>query len=585
MKKILAFISPFSPQFDFTAPGDQYSCPDGSTVTGRQTNEAPLKYLLGRDPEIQEILCILTGKGTFPGSYGVSPYDYLREQLGLEHPHVRFVPIDFGEGESFYSGPLPEILDHITPEDEIYLETTGGFRDTVSQLLLISRILLYQGTRLAGAVYSRFPARVIEDVTDTYQTFDLINGLNEFQHFAGMANLESYYGGTRSMSGELQELLSSMRQLSESITLCRTNLEEKLLTFQQCLDAADGSGDPLLQVLLPIFRQKFLRLKTIPDIVRWCLDNNMLQQALTIYNERMPRYLISQKRILRVPSSVFNNKSDVQDKYSYALNRGFLFLGQNTADIPEDPHTDEAVFRQYIKDHRDELLTVRTLSALKTPPPPSLRDGIDRILQLRGLMFQHTSARCRSKRDCVFYSHNQEVGACQGCYDKHWAEEADQRSKLRPLCSLEFVLRAYKPTDLIQNILLLNTYALGIILGKNPPPRKKLSQNVSTKGSQDYAILTIRYMEEVLSDSGYTLRIPIDDMKRICTEYLYVRAMRNQINHSNEEMGISRTRIRFLTDQGYPTALEDLSLAELKAVLYDALSFIDSIDVQTENKT
>ena len=37
-----------------------YACPDGSSVSGSQTNDAPVRYLLQTYPGVQKIICVVT---------------------------------------------------------------------------------------------------------------------------------------------------------------------------------------------------------------------------------------------------------------------------------------------------------------------------------------------------------------------------------------------------------------------------------------------------------------------------------------------------------------------------------------------
>lgn len=378
MKKILTFISKFSSSFDPWAEPDRYTCPDGAEVTGKQTNEAPVKYLMRHDPDIKQILCILTPQVkdekqfTFSDGYVtgsvcasceennmrqacLSPYQYLIDHVHEEYPEVEFIPIDFS-GDSFSDGPLADILHHITNGDSIYLETTGGFRDTVSQMILLSRILRFQGTELAGAVYSRYPQRAIEDVTDSYRAFELINGLSEFEHFCSTETLEQYYANSSDAFPEFEQLMTSMRELSECITMCRTGLlGERVKKFQNALKNAQGTSEPIIKALLPSFEAKFQKMKNTPEQIRWCVENNLIQQALTIYTDRLPKYLIEESKLIELPNNyyqqvrerrgrslnrrggvrtladreideirIFNNK----ELNNYALNDGFFMLGR-----------------------------------------------------------------------------------------------------------------------------------------------------------------------------------------------------------------------------------------------------------------
>ena len=439
MKKILTFISPLGQHFDPSSEPDIYFCPDGSYVTGHQTNEAPIKYLLSHDQNIQEILCIVTPAVTTTTS-GLSSYDYFQKEIATVYPNISFVPIPFDSGESFRAELLPRILGHISPEDELYLETTGGFRDTISQLLLLSRILKYQGTALLGAVYSRFQTHHVEDVTSNYLDFDLITGLNEFQQFCRTDSLKLYFE-REGFPRELHQLLKSMQDLSECITLCRSALlEERLSAFHTALIDSEHCDVPILKVLLPLFRKKFEDMNTVPDVIRWCLNNNMIQQALTIYNERMPQYFIAHAGLLTVPERVLKRGSINKNDYVYALSdlkEGFFSLGQ--------------------------------------------------------------------------------------CLHRHYGRQ----------------------------------------------------------GYQDYAILTIEFMNQVLDKSDFFVHIPVEQMKALCIDYMYVNLLRNQLNHDGGEMVSQKQRIEYFQDKNY-RLLRDLSMEQIKAILFRALDRIKKAEASRD---
>ena len=130
--KIILFVSSLPRTLERAA----YLCPDGSAVEGAQTNEAPVRYLLSRYPEVSEILCIVTPEAE-------SAYEYLGHTLNGDHPELILRCIPYQEGEDFNGAPLAAILGQVQSGDEILLETTGGFRNAVMYLLLLSRVLSY----------------------------------------------------------------------------------------------------------------------------------------------------------------------------------------------------------------------------------------------------------------------------------------------------------------------------------------------------------------------------------------------------------------------------------------------------------
>lgn len=326
MKTIITFISQFSPAFDPCKPADEYTYSGGS-VEGRQTNEAPVKYLLHQDPDIDWVICICTKQVLHEKRHGITAYQYFQSSVQENQPNVMLVPIHFF-GEDFAEEVIPEILKYIGPDDEIYLDTTGGPRNAVSQLILLSQVLRYQGNHLLQAVYSNYQTRKIEDVTGTYEIFDLISGLNEFRHHCSTELIEKYFEG----NAQFKALLQAMKDLSEAIILCRTRtgiLERRIKNFNQVLRRIQSTDNPMLQVLLPIFEAKFASLHTIPDVIRWCLDNNMILQALTIFNDCIPEYMIRERGILTYPEQL-ESRCDTKQPYVFVLTDlgyGFFSLG------------------------------------------------------------------------------------------------------------------------------------------------------------------------------------------------------------------------------------------------------------------
>jgi hypothetical protein len=365
MSIVIAFISPFSKPPNRESE-DVYTLPDdpAKTVSGRQTNEAPIKYLLQRDSSIQKIICICTKKAKEKEEYGISPYEYVKEHLQEVSPALECVPVDF-EGDNFEQEVIPKILELVQPDDKIYLETTGGPRNAVSQLILLAQVLEYQKqeTRLLGAVYSNYQTKCIEDVTNDYRVFDLITALNEFQHIGGTALLEKYYQNSKDSDSTVTSLIKAMKEFSECIVLCRTQkeglLEDCIKNFQKALSEANNANDPMFRVLLPIFEEKFSFPNSVPDIVRWCLKNNLVLQALTIYNDCIPEYIIEQKKILKVPDNLLldpetknpnsgtkSPNSGHKNRYVYALTdmkNGFFSLGHKIYDSDNDNNEWKAI--------------------------------------------------------------------------------------------------------------------------------------------------------------------------------------------------------------------------------------------------
>ena len=307
-KKIILFMSVMSPR----AESKPYLCPDGREVEGTQTNEAPVKYLLRHyGKKITKILCVVSAacRENIHGR-GYSTLEYFRREIErfcheeeLPFPEGFLTEIDFQEdgGIEAEADLVRNVSRELKPGDEILLETTGGFRNSVMLLLLLSKILAYTGHPTAGAVYSFFDRAnagkdQVYDVSDLAGLFDLIAGMQELSGFGNVNALREYYK-KRPHDAKIDALLSATKNLLDTITLCRTGqIRDAMRGFNDAMSAAETCQDAFLPQLLPAFRQKYGERMNLPGLIRWCVNSDMLQQALTIYKENIPDYLIDERK-------------------------------------------------------------------------------------------------------------------------------------------------------------------------------------------------------------------------------------------------------------------------------------------------
>ena len=263
----------------------EYTCPDGTTVFGTQTNDAPVRYLLKAHSDIIEVICVATKTA----QAGVKRLGALLRRDGLT---VKVIGVQYDENQNFAETAIPAIVNkYVQTGDSIYLDTTGGFRNANMYLLLLSRVLTYRGVSTAGAVYSNYQTKRVEDISHLIGMFDLVGGMQELSSMGNVKSLSAYYQNTT--DSKIKLLVDSMKDLTEAISICQTqNLDEKMDAFNMALNEVENCSDPLMCVLIPAFREKFGRSMTMPGIIRWCVENGMIQQALTLYKERIPAYIL-----------------------------------------------------------------------------------------------------------------------------------------------------------------------------------------------------------------------------------------------------------------------------------------------------
>ena len=204
-------------------------------------------------------------------------------------------------------------------EVTLHVDLTGGMRHVNMMMLELTRLLEYSGMTVGKILYSNYKGSTtpgtVEEIQNVYDLFQLISGVEEFVNFGSAKALDSYYKNKRDkLSAPLAKLLDAMKNFAEAIKLCHygqfresiENLHDAVHDFDKH-ESADVE-DILMARLIERIRKNYHDLIANRDkddlkIIRWCLENDYLQQALTLYTERIPDYLGEKKVIAQTEKS------------------------------------------------------------------------------------------------------------------------------------------------------------------------------------------------------------------------------------------------------------------------------------------
>ncbi len=532
-KKIILFLSDLKPN----AAELTYRCPDGSTVPGAQTNDAPVRYLLRSDVTIREIICVVTRQARD------SAWDHFQAVVREAAPAVTVVSVPYEEEQDFSQAAIPAILAHTQKGDEIFLETTGGFRNANMHLLLLSRVLSYCGIRTSGAVYSNFKTRTVEDISHLIGLFDLVGGMQELTGLGSVRTLREYYS-KQPMDPLIDELLTSMEDLTESITLCRTaRIKPMMERFGSALEAANGCQDPLMAPLLSAFRNTFGKKLTTPGLIRWCVKNDMLQQALTLYTEQIPAFIMDRGDILVAGSNVRRPLTrSYEDPSAVLFLRGFLMLSEQYQ--PPRQASDPADrLKAYVKEHAQEIIDCAKGSG-NLSLPEELETGVRNLMLVMRLAYLDNG----------------------GVYDPHWAGALPaNKAHLWDLRAQIDFLPANSVQGMLNKLSVFPKSLIDILLEREP---------ASEQETPNYHVLTLQHLEELLPRSGYTAKCSLDRLAVIARDYLYIKALRNITNHANDDITEEQEPlIRYLSECGYKYP-RDVTLSDLKETILQSLDHL-----------
>ena len=325
---------------------------------GCHTNDAPARFLLKlaehNEEPINKIFCIVSKdvyniklpqleneSSKLELEKGKTAFDrfsaLIRNEVG---PSIEIIPIyyDFDpNNEDFDPKDKPTyIYNQIKTSDIgklIYIDYTGGLRDSSLFMIALIRYLEFKGIVCKDIIYSDFfsKPKAIRNIRYIYDMFNMINGVSEFVGTGNarqLVDLQKKLENTTN-NDNVNNFVSSLQSFSDAIALCNVgdivtaieNISKSINELEQ--DTSDDIFVQMFKTLIPTVKEKLYIDKTPPsilDLSQWCLDNNMLQQAVTIYNEKILSYYILNnyddfKNELKKPIPKYRSYKDIHEKY------------------------------------------------------------------------------------------------------------------------------------------------------------------------------------------------------------------------------------------------------------------------------
>lgn len=192
----------------------------------------------------------------------------------------------------------------------LYVDVTGGIRTANMAMSAVMQLLVYQDAKLERVMYSDFQELKVSNVQPIHDLYKLVAGVYAFTQYGRSEALKEYFGDEPYTP--LKALRKAMDDFSEAVQLCQEGLFEKALeSLMRELDnfssKANAASNPSAKVqlfmnMVPNLRAVYDKLAKVHEgryatnrlaIIRWCVDNRLLQQAVTFCTEWLPEYLIN----------------------------------------------------------------------------------------------------------------------------------------------------------------------------------------------------------------------------------------------------------------------------------------------------
>ena len=298
----------------------------------RTTNESALRYLLQEynGEKIARIFVFASNAvrdnkfAFFSKEYNkkLTHLDYFRERMRKFIPYIYECMPESAIFPYDENGTINDALRSVTKMSQwiesfkkkfenddvmLHVDLTGGMRSVNMMMLDVVRLMEYNGVNKGYLLYSNYNSSLrigkVEKLDSIYNLFGLISGAEEFIRFGSTKAFKDYYGdGHHNVSPQLKRLLDAMDCFAEEIKLCHYGqLEEAIINLHDAVhdydvQNSDDVDELLMGSLIDRIRYEYHNLiidRKLDDlkIIRWCLKNGYMQQAMTIYTERIPEYI------------------------------------------------------------------------------------------------------------------------------------------------------------------------------------------------------------------------------------------------------------------------------------------------------
>lgn len=247
----------------------------------------------------------------------------------------------------------------------LYLDTNGGLRDFMTVLIATMRLVRNSGIRVGKAYYAAFngnggkgkdnnvPIPII-DKKDTYEIFDLVSGSDEFVFHGKVTRLRRYFGENHPVLTAVEkfsiaaqycnpdDMIRGVSSISNAINTWMnsdTNLENEMLRYVVCR-IRDDFGEELMGIGNNGDPDAVTRRCLIP-LIRWCAGKQMIQQAVTLYTEKMPDIIVGERILYYAdsPAGIAKNIKDLkQDKEFKKKSEAYIFI-ENYLNLPASSRT------------------------------------------------------------------------------------------------------------------------------------------------------------------------------------------------------------------------------------------------------
>ena len=526
-------------------------------ISGVETNDAPVKYLIDKATndgnKIDRIACIVS-EAVYANGDNDSVYNRFQNMVAeyvndvtqnkQKKCEIQFelIPYDFcfDEGKkikrietqsekalSVYKG----IINSLNGYSEVYIDYTGGFRDTSFLTTVLIRYLEFINVTCNDIVYSKYDTKTIYSLSYIYDMFKLLNAVSQFVETGNGKLLHNVYAPVE--HEPTRQLVKCIQKFSDAISLCDVNridnlvdkMTEAIVAMEKSIAQEKEQQRLDMQVtmfseLLPVIRKKFYMEDvkdeegskfTYPKLIKWCVDNNLIQQALTLYVEKMPIVYFQEGLVKQLETSTLKESKGSSKEVDNFYKSLYSDVLKSTDKISE--------FKRLIRQINEEYALQQ--KELKQKENSNIKDVIEKFKE--------------------GYKDNDEIKKglerVAAFVEKHYWVNGTHKMKsvnTNQKCSFLGIEINAKSDRAFMNSLEINNDLLYAFVWNDAKKLFDYKKRKKGDGTIAKKILAINAISERTDISKYTEKLTYEKLKDLMLYYLIVKYLRNHINHASE---------------------------------------------------
>ncbi|MCD7885375.1 MAG: hypothetical protein LUI87_16985 [Lachnospiraceae bacterium] len=243
-----------------------------------------------------------------------------------------------------------ELYDAHQGQCRLYMDYTGGDRTVSTVMIALTKMLEERGIRVdhiwAVVGFNSTQVNAICEKIEVNYIFDLISGLQEFNRYGKADILNEFLRKSEErqsivLSEPARKVQEKIRSLADRIQLCRSGeITEgigELVNAIKKYEKNDSVNDQMFNYLIADIKNNYAQIyeakdRTIPNIISWCLDKSLIQQAVTMYAELLPQVLV-ESRILYYDRNGWSKVLQRQNGYEIYDNEVHNYIWYGTCDV------------------------------------------------------------------------------------------------------------------------------------------------------------------------------------------------------------------------------------------------------------